>query len=769
MSFESVLQFAGHWWWVAVLVAMLACYKLVLRLLGVVIIPDDKIGLVTKKFVLFGEFKELPAGKIVALNGEAGIQAYTLAPGLHFFFWPWQYIVEIKSFVVIPSGKIGVVESCDGKPLPDGRILGCEVQCDNFQDARAFLSNGGERGPQSGIIPPGTWRINTNVFTLEIADMTVIPQGKIGVVESCDGKPLPAGRILGCEVQCENFQNAQAFIANGGERGPQMSLVPPGTWRINPFMFSVKIADMTVVSPGKIGVVEARDGKPLSGGRVLGKYVECDMFQSPQKFLENGGERGPQMRIVPQGQYRINPLMFAVSLADVTDIPDNMIGVVTAKDGAPLPTGEIAGDAVEGHDMFQNPQAFIDANGSKGLQQYPLLAGRYFLNPRFATVEQFEQTRVPIANVGVVIAYVGKEGKDLTGDTFKHGNLVSQGEKGVWIKPLDPGKYPVNPHTHKVELVPTANIVLNWATGKTESHKLDQNLSTITVRSSDGFTFNLDVSQIIHIPSTDAPKVIARFGSVANLVTQVLEPTIGNYFRRAAQKSDAISFLKERGQRQDEAKAAIEEALKEYNVVAVDTLIGDITPPEALMKTLTDRKIAEQERVTYDTQREAEEIRKELAQAKAMADTQPQVVAAERKVSIAEFDKKTAITTAEGAGEAAKIKARAEAEAAIATGEANARVIQITGEAEGKKITAVGEAEAAVIQKKTDAMDTDKFAMVEVARALAGSGFKLVPDVIAGGGDDGSGGIVQVLMAGLLKDSVSKQNGHVSVEAGTAS
>ena len=149
--------------------------------------------------------------------------------------------------------------------------------------------------------------------------------------------------------------------------------------------------------------------------------------------------------------------------------------------------------------------------------------------------------------------------------------------------------------------MPTANVVLNWATGKTEAHNLDKNLSTITVRSSDGFTFNLDVSQIIHIPRTEAPKVIARFGSMANLVTQVLEPTIGNYFRNAAQNSDVIDFLKQRSMRQNEAKESISAALAQYNVGAVDTLIGDITPPEELMKTLTDRKLAEQEQITYGT------------------------------------------------------------------------------------------------------------------------------------------------------------------------
>jgi hypothetical protein len=68
----------------------------------------------------------------------------------------------------------------------------------------------------------------------------------------------------------------------------------------------------------------------------------------------------------------------------------------------------------------------------KGLQEQALLAGRYFINPRFATVELVNMTEVPIAHVGVVVAFVGKEGHDVTGDQFRHGNLVSKGEKGVW-------------------------------------------------------------------------------------------------------------------------------------------------------------------------------------------------------------------------------------------------------------------------------------------------------------------------------------------------
>jgi uncharacterized membrane protein YqiK len=664
---------ANRQWLVAAVavVLLVLLYRQVLRLFGVIMVPDDGIGVVTKKFVLVGKHRRLPDGRIIALNGEAGFQADTLAPGLHIGLWPWQYTVAIVPFLTVPPGKVGCVEACDGKPLPSGRIVAREVSCDSFQDARAFLTSDGERGPQMAVVPPGTYRINSLLFTVSMADAVVVPPGKIGVIEARDGKPLPAGRVIARQVDCNSFQDASAFIACGGERGPQASLIAPGTYRINPFMFLVQ-------------------------------------------------------------------------LADAVDIEDNKVGIVTTREGAALSAGEIAGSVVDGHNMFQSPQVFIDGKGYKGLQEQVLLAGRYFINPRFATVETVDMTEVPIAHVGVVIAYVGREGHDVTGDTFKHGNLVSKGEKGVWIEPLDPGKYPINPYTHKVTNVPTANVVLNWATGKTEAHQLDKNLSTITVRSADGFKFNLDVSQIIHIPRNDAPKVIARFGDMAALVTQVLEPTIGNYFRNAAQGSDIIDFLKNRSVRQGEARAAISAALTEYNVGAVDTLIGDIVPPDELMKTLTDRKIAEQERVTYDTQRQAQVVRQQLEQATALAVTQAKVVDAERQVAIAEFSAQASVKSAEGQAQAKKINA-----------DADATVVRTVGDADASKTRAVGSAEAEVMKLKIASMESGNYAMVQVAEALAKGGVKLVPDDIAGAGGAG-GTLVDVLLANVIRDSANR-------------
>ncbi len=474
---------------------------------------------------------------------------------------------------------------------------------------------------------------------------------------------------------------------------------------------------------------------------MFAKRVDCDSYQNARAFFSSGGQRGPQIEILRPGTYRINTQAFVISDVAMTTIPDNKVGLVTTKDGQPLRTGDIAGPEVENHHAFQDGQAFIDAGGFKGRQEQVLLAGAYYLNPEFVEVELIEMTSVPIGHVGVVIAFVGNAPAKITRTegTVNHANIVAKGERGVWDEPLDPGKYPINTYIQSVELVPTTNIVLNWANAKTESHNLDSNLSTITVRSADGFSFNLDVSQIIHISPDDASKVIARFGSMQNLVTQVLEPLIGNYFRNSAQSADIIVFLQARADQQQAAKAAIEGALKGYSVQAVDTLIGDISPPEELMKTLTDRKVANQRQLTYAQQRDAEIARQELAQATARADTTSKVVDAARQVEIAELTAQAKVKSAEGDAKSKTINAQADA-----------TVLITVGDAQGKQTLAVGGAEAKVLDAKVTAVGREAYAAMQITDYLAKNNIQLTPQVMVGAGSDGSHGSIADALIGVL-------------------
>jgi uncharacterized membrane protein YqiK len=609
-------------------------YKFILRVFfGLVIVPEDRIGLVTKKFVLFGK-QELPEGRIIATEGEAGYQAQTLPPGVYFWKWIWQYEITFQPFTIIPTGQIGLVLAKDGVELEVGRILARKIESDSFQDATSFLKNGGRKGRQTGIIAPGSYRINTFLFNVELTEMATIP--------------------------------------------------------------------------------------------------------------------------------------------------DNAVGVVTTLEGKSLEEGQIAGRIIGGHNKFQDVDLFLSSDGYKGLQEQVMLSGSYFLNPWFAKLEMVKMTEIPIGHVGVVISFVGDEGVDLSGAEFKHGNIVSKGQKGVWAEPLGPGKYPINPFIMKVELVPTTNLVLNWANARSESHQLDKHLSTITVRSKDGFPFNLDVSQIIHIPTTEAPKVIARFGNMNNLVSQVLEPTIGNYFRNSAQDSDVIAFLGSRKERQQSAKDHIGHVLDQYNVFGVDTLIGDIVPPESLMKTLTDRKIAEEQKITYETEKKAQETRQSLEKETAIAEIQKEIVKADQGVLIAERIADASVKKATGeansvrlqstaeadrlkllaSGDAEKIRvlAKANAEQIELLAKANAEQISLTGNAEAEKILAIGKSNAESYKLSVDAMGGNNFTQLKVMESIANQHVKIMPDIlINGSGDSTNGGISGLLGLQLLEQITKKK------------
>lgn len=608
---KDFLHNAAQYWWVLFPVLAIIFYKYVLRLIGVVIIPEDRIGLVTKKFVLFGSDKNLPDGKIIAIKGESGFQATTLAPGLYFWIWPWQYEIIQERFLVIPEGKIGLVLAKDGGPIPTGSILGRHVECDSFQNAEAFLKNGGQKGRQTAYITAGSYRINSHLFT--------------------------------------------------------------------------------------------------------------------------------------------------ITLVSLTNVAENQVGIITTLDGKPLDEGQIAGKTIEGHNNFQDFDKFLAAGGNKGLQPQVVLAGSYNINPWAVVIEQTPMTEIPIGYVGVVISYIGEEGKDVTGDQFKHGNLVTRGQKGVWAETFGPGKYPINKFTMKVELVPTTNLVLNWADARNESHNLDKHLSTITVRSRDGFQFNLDVSQIIHIPMNEAPKVIARFGNMNNLVSQVLEPTIGNYFRNSAQNSDVLSFLTSRSVRQSEAKEHIDKVLQEYNVQGVDTLIGDIVPPESIMKTLSDRKIAEEQQITFKAQQTSQESRQKFEKEKAIADMQSEIVKANQGVEIAEKTADAAVKKATGEAKSVELAADAESKAVKLKASAEAEKITVTGTAEAAKILAIGKSTAESYELQVKAMGEDNFTQLKVTENIGKEKIRVMPEILIMG-QNGNGAMDGLLGLKLLESMNIKKD-----------
>jgi len=281
---------------------------------------------------------------------------------------------------------------------------------------------------------------------------------------------------------------------------------------------------------------------------------------------------------------------------------------------------------------------------------------------------------------------------------------------------------------------------LNWAT-RTEAHAYDAKLNSITVRSRDGFAFNLDVSQIIHIGANEAPRVISRAGSLQNLVDHVLQPLVGNYFRNSAKDYTVLDFLSARSHRQSEAAQHIEVALREYDVEAIDTLIGDITPPETLMKTQDDRKIAEEQRKTYETQEAAETQRQQLVRQTSLADIQREVVGAEQGVQIAELHARATVRKSQGDAESTRLRADGDADAIRATGNAKA------------------EAYRAGVESWAGS-----YALIQLMQIIGERNVRVVPDVAVSGAT-GANGLLDALMAMMVKKERNGEEG-LNTQAG---
>jgi uncharacterized membrane protein YqiK len=342
--------------------------------------------------------------------------------------------------------------------------------------------------------------------------------------------------------------------------------------------------------------------------------------------------------------------------------------------------------------------------------------------------------------VAVINSYVGQPMVDTSGTDYKFGALVTAGHRGVWAEPLRTGKYALNPDLYEAQIVQTSILNLNWATASSEAHELDAQLSPIEARTSDGLVFKMDLQVLIHVPDTKAPRIICMVKTMLNLVNEVLQPAVGNYFRNSMQQLKAIQFIETRDDVQRKAEEYIKQVLGVYEVEVRGVYIQAVEFPKALIDILNDRELATQKKATYEQQREAEVARIQLEQTSGTADAQKDLARAQVSVDVN--------------------KARAQAVAAEAEG--TAAQTRLNGEAEADRITAIGRAEASAIEAKglasaagyeaqKAAIGPEQTAAVAILHEIGINGVRITPDITAGGGD--SGGLGNIL-TGLAVQTV---------------
>src|SRR6266545_1347185 len=332
-----------------VLLVALVLLIVLLIILRRILVNVDAREIAIKERRYFGA--KMPPGRVVATEGEVGIQADVLKPGLHLIKYPFERVVRKVPLIEIGADEIGIVEAVDGEPMPPGRIFAldrAQNAHNNFQDPIAFIKQGGVKGIQLRTLPPGLWPIHPYLFRVSVGKTTVVPQGKVGIVIAADGANLDPGRLLGKAIESHlSFQNAELFVASGGQRGPQVDILTPGTYRIltqsvpleggsevKPGLFTIRLFDATMISENQIGLVEALDGSPLNPGDYVAESIPGhDNFQDGHEFIGKGGQRGPQKDILLPGTYYINPLLFKVIPESAKEIKPGEVAVIVSNTG----------------------------------------------------------------------------------------------------------------------------------------------------------------------------------------------------------------------------------------------------------------------------------------------------------------------------------------------------------------------------------------------------------------------------------------------------
>jgi hypothetical protein len=388
------------------------------------------------------------------------------------------------------------------------------------------------------------------------------------------------------------------IIAFDGQKGPQANILPPGfkfKLLLN-VLYDVDQLRVVEIKEGNYGFIVASDGAPLGQGQYLAdawpKGKIQDMLDA-EYFLKNGGQKGPQLTVLPPGKYRLNKYLFKIESHAATDIPAGFVGVIKSNiqetpqwKAAELPQ-ELAG-------VMAVP---LVEKGSIGIWDEPLPPGRYYLNSVAYNVTKID-TRVQMWN------YKGGYERRFIDLQVTQDGRIEQKERSE-----------------------TLGVPANAAD------------SAVFTRM-EGWLVPQELRVQVQVEPKDAPFLVASVGNVAAAEDKVVTPSIRSVVRNICAAEKVIHLI-------DENRAAVEEKIevavipegKKAGVTIKDVrLVDSMVPPELLVVRMREQ-LASQLQLTFQREKKAQDQRIEAEKSRATADQQPQLVEAEIRVKIAEKNK----------------------------------------------------------------------------------------------------------------------------------
>ncbi|MDM8523646.1 SPFH domain-containing protein [Desulfococcaceae bacterium HSG8] len=420
----------------------------------------------------------------------------------------------------------------------------------------------------------------------------IIDADKVGHLKRIyGGDPMGSGQIIAYE----------------GQKGPQAQILPPGfkfQFLLN-VLYDVEQLPIFVIKEGEYGFITANDGSPLKKNQYLAEeWPKGSLKQmlDAAYFLKNSGQKGPQLSVLPPGKYRLNRYLFGVTMHKATDVRAGFVGVVKSnvQESPELKFAEIP---VELAGSLAVP---LVKKGSAGVWEEALPPGRYYLNRVAYNVTEID-TRVQTWN-------------------YKGGYK----RRYIDLQVTQEGKITQKERSEPVEIPESAAD------------------SAIFTRM-EGWLVPQELRVQVQVEPKDAPFLVASVGSVAFAEDKVVTPSIRSVVRNICAAEEVLSLIDENraGVEERIEKAVIPEGKKAGITVKDVRLVDSVVPPELLVARLREQ-LAGQLEETFKKEKDAQDQRISTEKARATANQQPELVAAEIRVEIARKDKQAAQLKGEG-------------------------------------------------------------------------------------------------------------------------
>ena len=501
--------------------------------------------------------------------------------------------------VYVPAGYMAIVTAKTGRPLPPGRIL----------------AEPGEKGVQRVPLAEGRHFLNPINNDWRIMPVITVPAGSVGVVTSKTGKELAAGEIL---------------APDDDSKGVWRRVLGPGTYRLNPEGYDVKVMNAINIPIGYAGVVTSLAGKPAPMGKFAGP-----------------GEKGVFEKILQPGLYYVNPRAYQV---DVVEIGMNQVSIV-GKSGTVVLTKAQS----------------TSANGLAELQQNTLLTQNakradYMSRNADLGILNAEEAQLNLSQAPLGSAARAKGAPKKTANVQQKGARSSYGrqQQGYGAQPPAAAKPPVQ-------------------TSDSVAFGMNQ---FVQFPSSDGFAIMLDMTVEFELMPENISRIYMLYGDLPAVVSKIILPQILSVSRMKGSGYKAREFIDGEGRQkfQKEMTDELVKILGEKSILVRNAIVRHVEVPSDILQPIQETSIAKEQDLTNKTQQET-------AKKQAKLNTELAMVDQRKRETEQETEKITATIAAEMRKDVAGIAADAllkVAEINLNAAKIQAEIARTRGEAEAK-------------------------------------------------------------------------------------